>query len=76
MRNSAISAPYYHNGAIATLKEAIHFYNVRDLPTGEFGPPEYSQNVNVTELGNLGLTEKEELQIEKFINTLTDHYRK
>lgn len=76
LRNSAISAPYYHNGAIATLKEAIHFYNVRDLPTGEFGPPEYSQNVNVTELGNLGLTEKEELQIEKFINTLTDHYRK
>ena len=76
LRNSAISAPYYHNGSIATLKEAIHFYNVRDLNTGEFGPPEYNQNVNVTELGNLGLTEKEELQIEKFINTLTDHYRK
>ncbi len=76
LRNAAISAPYYHNGSIATLKEAIHFYNVRDLNTGEFGPPEYNQNVNKTELGNLGLTEKEELQIEKFINTLTDHYRK
>ncbi len=76
LRNSAISAPYYHNGSIATLKEAIHFYNVRDLNTGEFGPPEYNQNVNKTELGNLGLTDKEELQIEKFINTLTDHFRK
>jgi cytochrome c peroxidase len=76
LRNSAISAPYYHNGSIATLKEAIHFYNVRDLNTGEFGAPEYNQNVNTTELGNLGLTEKEELQIEIFINTLTDHYRK
>ncbi len=76
LRNAAISAPYYHNGSIATLKEAIHFYNVRDLNTGEFDPPEYNQNVNTTELGNLGLTEKEELQIEKFINTLTDHYRK
>jgi cytochrome c peroxidase len=76
LRNSAISAPYYHNGSIATLKEAIHFYNVRDLNTGEFGAPEYNQNVNITELGNLGLTEQEELKIEKFINTLTDHYRK
>ena len=76
LRNSAISAPYYHNGAIATLKEAIHFYNVRDLSTGEFGAPVYNQNVNKTELGNLGLTEKEEFQIEQFINTLTDHYRK
>jgi cytochrome c peroxidase len=76
LRNAAISEPYYHNGSIATLKEAIHFYNVRDLNTGEFGPPEYNQNVNSTELGNLGLTEKEEFQIEKFINTLTDHYRK
>jgi cytochrome c peroxidase len=76
LRNSAISAPYYHNGSIATLKEAIHFYNVRDLNTGEFDAPEYNQNVNVTELGNLGLSEKEEFQIEKFINTLIDHYRK
>lgn len=76
LRNAAISAPYYHNGSIATLKEAIHFYNVRDLNTGEFGAAEYNLNVNKTELGNLGLTEKEENQIEKFINTLTDHYRK
>lgn len=76
LRNAAISAPYYHNGSITTLKEAIHFYNVRDLNTGEFGAPEYNQNVNTSELGNLGLTEKEELQIEIFINTLTDHYRK
>lgn len=76
LRNASISAPYYHNGSIVTLKDAIHFYNVRDLNTGEFAPPECNQNVNVTELGNLGLTEKEELQIEIFINTLTDHYRK
>ena len=76
LRNAAISAPYYHNGSIATLKDAIHFYNVRDLNTGEFGAPEYNQNVNKTELGDLGLTQKEEFQIEKFIETLTDHYRK
>jgi cytochrome c peroxidase len=56
LRNIAVSAPYYHNGSIKTLKEAIHFYNVRDLKTGEFEAPEYNQNVNTTELGNLKLT--------------------
>ncbi len=76
LRNIAVSAPYYHNGSIKTLKEAIHFYNVRDKNTGEFDAPEYNFNVNKTELGDLKLTDNEENQIEKFLNTLTDHYRK
>ncbi|MEC4005714.1 cytochrome c peroxidase [Flavobacterium sp. SUN052] len=75
LRNIAITAPYFHNGSFTTLKQVIHFYNVRDLNTGEFGPPEYNQNVNTTELGDLKLTETEELQLEKFLLTLTDHYR-
>ena len=61
---------------MATLREVIHFYNIRDLNSGEFGPPEYSQNLNITELGNLGLSATEEYQLEKFLETLTDHYRK
>ncbi len=76
LRNIAISAPYFHNGSLKTLKEVIHFYNVRDLNTGEFAPPEYNQNINIEELGNLKLTTTEETQLEKFLNTLTDHYRK
>jgi cytochrome c peroxidase len=76
LRNVAVSGPYYHNGAIKTLKEAIHFYNVRDLSTSGFEAPEYNKNVNNTELGDLKLTEIEEKQIEKFLETLTDHYRK
>lgn len=76
LRNIAITGPYFHNGSFATLKQVIHFYNVRDLNTGEFGPPEYNQNINTTELGNLQLTETEELLLEKFLETLTDHFRK
>ena len=76
LRNIAITGPYFHNGSFSTLKQVIHFYNVRDLNTGEFGPPEYNQNVNTTELGDLKLTEAEEFQLEKFLLTLTDHYRK
>jgi cytochrome c peroxidase len=76
LRNIAITGPYFHNGSFATLREVIHFYNVRDLNTGEFDPAEYSQNLNITELGNLQLTPTEEYQLEKFLETLTDHYRK
>jgi cytochrome c peroxidase len=76
LRNIAVTAPYFHNGSFATLRDVIHFYNVRDLNSGEFGPPEYSQNVNMTELGNLQLSAIEEYQLEKFLETLTDHYRK
>ena len=76
LRNIAITGPYFHNGSFATLRDVIHFYNVRDLNSGEFDAPEYSQNLNITELGDLQLTETEEYQLEKFLETLTDHYRK
>ncbi|MEI7508293.1 MAG: cytochrome c peroxidase [Flavobacterium sp.] len=76
LRNIAITGPYFHNGVFATLKQVIHFYNTRNLQTGEFNPPEVSENVNIEELGNLNLTLDEEGQLEKFLLTLTDHYRK
>jgi len=76
LRNIAITGPYFHNGSFKTLKEVIHFYNVRDLKTGEFTEPEINQNVNKEELGDLKLTPNEEFQLEKFLETLTDHYRK
>lgn len=76
LRNIALTAPYFHNGSILTLKEVIHFYNTRDLHTGEFAAPEVAQNINIEELGNLQLTAEEENQLEKFLLTLTDHYRR
>lgn len=76
LRNIAITAPYFHNGTFSTLKQVIHFYNTRDLQTGEFAPPEVSENINIEESGNLNLTLDEEAQLEKFLLTLTDHYRK
>ncbi|OYU83660.1 MAG: cytochrome B6 [Flavobacterium sp. BFFFF2] len=74
LRNIAVSAPYFHNGGMATLEEVIHFYNKRDVEP--LGVPEVPQNVNRTELGNLNLTQTEEFQLKKFLETLTDHYRK
>lgn len=76
LRNIFITGPYFHNGSIKTLEEVVHFYNVRDSKTGEFGPPEVSQNVNTDELGNLGLTKEEEQNLVAFLKTLTDDYHK
>lgn len=74
LRNIAKTAPYFHNGAMTTLKDVVHFYNKRDVEN--LGAPEVSQNKNTSELGNLQLTENEELQLVKFLETLTDHYKK
>lgn len=73
LRNIADTPPYSHNGYFKTLKEIVHFYNTRDIP-GMWPPPDVTENVNRTELGNLGLTDKEEDDIVAFMLTLSDGY--
>ena len=77
---------YTHNGYFKSLKALVHFYNTRDvLPRcpGSFTEhealahhcwpaPEVARNVNKTELGNLGLTDREEDAIVAFLGTLSD----
>lgn len=59
-----------HNGFFKSLEEIVHFYNTRDV--GTWPPPEVPENVNTTELGNLGLTPQEEEAIVAFLRTLSD----
>ena len=76
-----------HNGAFKSLAQVVHFYNTRDvlpkcvglvLPTDpRFGKtcwpaPEVAANVNVDELGNLGLTAQEETALVAYLKTLSD----
>ena len=68
------------------MKEIVHFYNTRDVlgrceTAGDPRPgencwpePEVPSNLNRDELGNLGLTEKEEEAIVAFMSTLSDGY--
>ncbi len=87
LRNIDLTPPYMHNGALRTLKQVVHFYNTRDtkprvcadLNDPGFGrdcwpEPEVSQNVNTDELGDLGLSEEDELALVAFMQTLTDGY--
>lgn len=65
LRNVAITAPYFHNGKFATLREVVSFYVRRDTNPEEWYPPksdgsgadkfddlpaEYRGNVNTTEV--------------------------
>ncbi|MGB3209067.1 MAG: cytochrome c peroxidase [Desulforhopalus sp.] len=85
LRNIEFTAPYAHNGVFQTLEQIVHFYNTRDvLPVcagGNTDPgfgiscwpePEVADNMNVAELGNLGLTDKQEQQLIAFLKTLSD----
>jgi cytochrome c peroxidase len=75
---------YGHNGVFKSLKQIVHFYNTRDvLPRCEttskpsvgvncWPAPEVPENVNDSELGNLGLTDAEEDAIVAFLGTLSD----
>jgi cytochrome c peroxidase len=86
LRNIALTPPYGHNGVFMSLEQIVHFYNTRDVLTkvasdrdAGFGTkgwpsPEVTVNVNVDELGNLGLTAEEEADLVAFMHTLTDGY--
>jgi cytochrome c peroxidase len=65
---------YSHNGYFKSLEEIVHFYNTRDVPGARWPAPEVSDNINTTELGNLGLNKGEELAIVAFLKTLSDGY--
>ena len=87
LRNIALTPPYGHNGVLESLEQVVHFYNSRDtLGTArdntdpKFGKsgwpqPEVPQNMNSSELGNLGLSPDEEKAIVAFLKTLTDDYQ-
>jgi cytochrome c peroxidase len=70
--NEELVKAYMHNGFFKTLKEVVNFYNTRDDEDSDWPPPEISENVNVDEMGMLGLTDEEEDLIVLFMKTLSD----
>jgi cytochrome c peroxidase len=78
LRNVALSPragfvkAYMHNGCFKTLKDVVHFYNTRDVASAKWPAPEVSVNINVDEMGDLGLTVDEEEAVVAFMLTLSD----
>jgi cytochrome c peroxidase len=74
LRNVTLTAPYFHNGSIATLREVMEFYNKRDLEPERWGPTDYPETVNHDDMGNLGLTDQQIDDLLSFMNALTDRH--
>jgi cytochrome c peroxidase len=84
LRNIDLTPPYAHNGLFKSLKEITHFYNTRDAmplcdtlknpkPGKNCWPAaEYGATVNFDELGNLGLSDKDESALVAFMRALSD----
>ncbi|PCJ64672.1 MAG: cytochrome-c peroxidase [Bacteroidetes bacterium] len=63
LRNVGITKPYMHDGSMATLKEVIEHYN-----KGGESHPNKSDFIKP-----LNLTKNEKMQLEAFLNSLTDY---
>lgn len=89
LRPEGLVKAYGHNGYFKSLEAFVHFYNTRDvLPTCDapgsdpgwvegvdcWPAPEYPENINTDELGDLGLTSNQEAAIVAFLKTLSDGY--
>ncbi len=72
LRNIALTAPYFHNGSVATLREVMEFYNRRDLEPERWGPTDYPETVNREDLGDLGLTDQEVEDLTALMDAFTD----
>jgi cytochrome c peroxidase len=87
LRNVAVTAPYMHNGYFRSLRAVVDFYNSRDtkpkcadpftseeqaLRKGCWPEAEVKQNVNHSELGALGLSDRDIDDLVAFLHTLTD----
>jgi cytochrome c peroxidase len=87
LRNIGLTKPYAHNGLFKSLEEITHFYNTRDAldpcealdhpkPGRNCWPaPEVPHTVNFDELGNLGLSDKDEANLVAFMKTLSDGWK-
>lgn len=72
LRNIAGTAPYSHNGNFATLEEMISFHNSRDVAEANWPAPEVSENLNTTDVGDMGLTSAEIADLVAFLGSLSD----
>lgn len=72
LRNVQYTSPYFHNGYFNTLKEVVHFINMRDAEN--MAMPEVHENIAHQITGSLHLTEAEEDALVAFLLCLTDGY--
>ncbi len=74
LRNVAVTAPYMHDGSIATLADVIDFYDAggRVIDDGEFAGDGRANPFKRKEIHALGLSAAEKSELIAFLESLTD----
>lgn len=74
LRNIAVTAPYMHDGSIATLEEVIEHYNAggRTIRTGPYAGVGADSPLKSEFLKPMGLTPREKRDLVAFLRSLTD----
>lgn len=67
IRNAELTAPYFHNGSVLTLKQLVQFYN----RGGNFSTQENASDADA-DIQPLGLSEAEQNALVEFIKATTD----
>ena len=76
LRNVGVTAPYMHDGSIATLTEVVAFYAAggRNIPAGQVNAGDGRLNPYKDPLiPRINLTLQEQADLVAFLNTLTDN---
>jgi cytochrome c peroxidase len=74
LRNIALTAPYMHDGSIATLEEVIEHYRVggRTLHSSEYAGVGSSNPFKSQFISGFEITEAEKRDLLAFLHSLTD----
>ncbi|MBC8133402.1 MAG: cytochrome C peroxidase, partial [Deltaproteobacteria bacterium] len=68
IRNIELTAPYFHNGSVLTLRDLVDFYS----RGGDFVPITALNGQNISPLNKPNFTEQEKVDLVNFLLTLTD----
>lgn len=74
LRNIAVTAPYMHDGSIATLREVVDFYAAggREISEGPDAGDGRLSPYRSDLIANISLTEQDKRDLVAFLKTLTD----
>ena len=75
LRNVEVTAPYMHDGSIATLAEALRFYAAggRHITSGPLAGDGRANPYKSDLISRIDLSEQEQADIVEFLKSLTDH---
>lgn len=75
LRNVELTAPYMHDGSIATLEEVLRFYadGGRNISSGPYAGDGRANPLKSDLVMRIDLSEQEQADIVAFLRSLTDH---